>query len=595
MTAAELRARGNAALAQGKVDEARQLYQQAAAADPKDAVPWLNLGFVNVETGRWAEARDSLARAIALSRSGDDFLPDAHYLRGRAHQELGAVQPALDDFQAAAAARPGFAEPMESAAQLLLFAGRYGDALDWARRSAKARPNPQMDLVAAQALDKLDRPAEALVLLDGLVREDPGSAMALEGQGNMRLRLDRAADALAAFERATSLEETATRQSNVALALHRLGRSGDAVARMQRALEIDSGQRNDAYNLSAVLLEMLQPAGAAEILERAMRANPGDANLGWSLAVAQLLRGELIKGFAAFEHRFLCDALPWRKPAPDFGRPRWTGRETLGGRTILLFAEQGLGDSIQMLRYLPRVAAQAHKVWIQLPRALAPLATSLPRNLSVLTEAEPPPRTDFQCPLMSLPLAFGTTLSTIPAAIPYLEADPSRTAAWRKRLDSLGRGPRVGLVWSGNAAHANDRNRSIPLASFRAIAAPGVQFVSLQPEVRPGDRAAYDAWTGLARFGEELHDFSDTAALVAALDLVIAVDTSVAHLAGAMGCPTWILLPHYPDWRWLLDRADSPWYPTARLWRQPRPRDWAPVLGAVRGELERVKGIEPSS
>jgi tetratricopeptide (TPR) repeat protein len=596
MTAAELRARGNAALGEGRLDEAREFYRQAAVADPKDAVPWLNMGFVNLESGRMQEAEECLARAILLAPPGADYVPDAHFLLGRVHQARGAPERALAEYQAAAAAREGFAEPMESAAQLLLGLKRYDEALDQARRSAALRANPQTDLIVAQALDKLDKPQEAIVVLDALLAQHPDLTAAIEGRGVMLLRANRAEEALVAFQRVLSLEgESAARLSNEAVALHRMGRFDEAVALAQRAFALDPDRRDEAYNLAAVLLEMLRTDEAMEILERVSKRYPDDADLGWNLAIGHLLRGELVEGFAAYEHRFLCDAFGWRKPAPDFGRPRWSGRESLAGKSILLFAEQGLGDSIQLLRYVPRVASAAGQVLLRLPRALIPLLKDLPANCRWVSESDPAPPTDFQCPLMSLPNAFVTTLETLPADVPYITADPVRVKAWRERLEALGEALRVGIVWSGNASHPNDRNRSIPLAMFKRIAVPGVQYVSLQPEVRASDRAAYDGWAGLARFGEELKDFADTAALVCALDLVVTVDTSVAHVTGALGQPVWVLLPHYPDWRWLLGRDDSPWYPSMRLWRQPVPRDWPAVLDGVRGELERVKGIEPSS
>ncbi len=596
MTGAELRARGNAALAQGNLDEARRCYREASRAEPKDPLAWLNLGFVGVETSQWADARKCLERAISLAKPGEDFLPDAHFLLGKAKQEQLDLQGALADFEAALAARPGFAEPMESAAQAALDLKRFEDALAWANRARAARANPQMDLVAAQALDKLERPAEALQMIDALLSQDPDFVVALEGRGTMLLRLSRPAEALEAFQRAIAVEgESASRLSNVAVALHRLARFDEAAATARRSLDLAPDRRDEAYNLAAVLLEMLRTDEAMQILKRVSARWPQDADIGWNLAIGHLLRGELAEGFAAYEHRFLCDAFGWRKPAPDFGRPRWTGRESLEGRSILLFAEQGLGDSIQLLRYVPLVAARARDVVLRLPRALKPLLQGLPANCRWVSESEAPPRTNFQCPIMSLPAAFGTTLATLPAKVPYLAADPARIAAWRERLRCLGPSPKVGVVWSGNASHPNDRNRSIALETFRAIARDGVQFVSLQPEVREKDRAAYDAWKGLARFGEELKDFADTAALVTALDLVVTVDTSVAHVTGALGRPLWVLLPHYPDWRWMLGREDSPWYPSARLWRQPQPRDWPSVLARVRDELERVKGIEPSS
>jgi tetratricopeptide (TPR) repeat protein len=592
MTAAELRDRGNAALGEGRLEDACELYRQATNADPKDPVAWLCMGFACVEMGQWAEAKESLDRTIALSPPGEDYLADAHYLRGRALQALDDAVPALAAFEAAVAARPGFAEPMESAAQASFELKRFDDALAWANRARAVRTNPQMDLLAAQALDKLDRPAEALQTIDALLATDPELVTALEGRGTMLLRVARPEEALETFQRAIKIAgESATRLSNAAVALHRLGRFDEAVGMARLAFALGPDRRVEAYNLAAVLLEMLRIDEAMQILQRVSGRWPDDADIGWNLAIGHLLRGELVEGFKAYEHRFLADAVGWRKAAPDFGRPRWTGAESLEGRSILLFAEQGLGDSIQMLRYVPLVAARAREVVLRLPRALTPLIQGFPANCRWVPESEDPPRTDFQCPIMSLPAAFGTTLETLPAKVPYLAADPARVAQWRARVEALGPSPKVGIVWSGNPAYRNDRNRSIPLETFRAIACDGVQFVSLQPEVRAGDRAAYDSWTGLARLGEEDKGFADTAGIVSALDLVVAVDTSVAHVTGALGRPLWVLLSHYPDWRWMLGREDSPWYPSARIWRQPRPGDWPSVLAEVRGALEQMRRL----
>ena len=596
MTAAELRARGNAALAQGNLGEALDFYRRAAEADPKDAVPWLNMGFVNVEMSRWREAQASLERAIALAAPGADFVADAYYLRGRAQQEQGALESALADYRAAVAARAAFAEPMEAAAQMLLGMKRFEESIEWAHRALEARPNPQTDLVIAQALDRLHRTSEAIDVLARVLSQDPGNVAALEGRGTLLLRLGRDGEALGMFERALSLEgENVTRLSNVALASHRLGRMQDGVRYAERALALGAATRDDAYNLSAVLLEIHRVDDAMAVIAPFAARHPEDTNIGWNVANGHLLRGELAEGFRAYESRFTCDASGWKKAPEDFGRPRWTGRESLLGRSILVIGEQGLGDAIQMLRYLPQLASQAGLVLLRIDPGVAPLMANLPHNCRWDPATRPPPPTDFQIPLMSLPLALGTTLQTVPSKVPYVQADPVRAAAWRERLDALGPGLKVGVVWSGNPGHSNDHNRSIPLRLFRGIAQDGVQFVSLVPEVRDRDRQEYAMWTGLARFGEEFRDFADTAALVTHLDLVVSVDTSCAHLAGALGKPVWVLLPHYPDWRWMLGRDDSPWYPTARLWRQPKPADWASVLNAVRRELERVKGIEPSS
>jgi hypothetical protein len=282
--------------------------------------------------------------------------------------------------------------------------------------------------------------------------------------------------------------------------------------------------------------------------------------------------------------RWRAEGFAAHQPAPDSSQPQWTGQVPLEGRSILLFAEQGLGDTIQFLRYVPLVARRAARVLLQLPPALLPVLPDPGANCRVLRPGEPVPPHDLQCSLMSLPYAFGTALADIPAEIPYLQADADRRAHWAQILASARR-PRVGIVWSGNPQHRNDRRRSIPLPMFRAIDPGAVQFAALQPQVRDADREALAGWPDVLDFGPELRDFAETAALIEALDLVVTVDTSVAHLAGALGKPVWILLPYVPDWRWMLDRADSPWYPTAKLYRQDADRDWAPVLARVRSDL----------
>jgi hypothetical protein len=278
----------------------------------------------------------------------------------------------------------------------------------------------------------------------------------------------------------------------------------------------------------------------------------------WNKALLDLSRGELQRGFAGYEWR-------WRRAqgeAPrEFDVPQWRGEE-LHGKTILLHAEQGFGDTVQMVRF-------------QYDGGTA----RLDGVTRLIGRGDALPRFDLHCPLMSLPLAFGTTLATIPALVPYLRAPTERVAAWRTRLPV---GRRVGLVWSGKPSHKNDRNRSILFAQLKPILAhPGVTFVSLQREVRAADVAGLAQWPNLVRIEEALNDFADTAAVIEQLDLVIAVDTAVAHLAGALGKPVFVLISYIQDWRWLAGRTDSPWYPTARIFRQPAPGDWDSAIAAA--------------
>jgi hypothetical protein len=266
------------------------------------------------------------------------------------------------------------------------------------------------------------------------------------------------------------------------------------------------------------------------------------------------------------------------------------GEPSIGGRTLLVHAEAGMGDTIQFCRYLPMVEATGARIVFEVQSALVALVSTLECRLTLVHGGQELPHFDAHCPLMSLPLAFRTEVATIPAAVPYLYADEHKRRQWRDRLGEK-RGLRVGLVWAGNPEHGNDQNRSVALKALGPLLDLPVEFHSLQREYRDGDEAWLGRQAPLIRdHRQELNDFSDTAALAAELDLVISVDTSVAHLAGALGRPVWILLPFVPDWRWLIERTDSPWYPSATLFRQSRLGDWDSVIGKVRGELAKLTG-----
>jgi hypothetical protein len=293
------------------------------------------------------------------------------------------------------------------------------------------------------------------------------------------------------------------------------------------------------------------------------------------------LLGDFVQGWRQYEWRFKQEELV--APNRDFGVPRWHGTEALEGRTILLHFEQGLGDTIQFCRYAKALAQQGARVILEVQEPLKSLLAQVEGVHSIIAHGEPLPTFDLYSPLLSLPLAFGTDLSSIPAPA-ALRAGERHVAAWKRRLGKDTR-PRVGLVWSGNSFHINDQSRSIPLADFSQILCEGAAFCSLQTEVREADRLALKARPEIRICSDQIRDFSDTAALIEAMDLVITVDTSVAHLAGSMGKPVWILLPANPDWRWMLERDDSPWYPTARLFRQPEQGDWSSVLHRVREAL----------
>lgn len=597
VASAEWKSRGNAALGKWDLDEAAHCYRQAVAADPADALARLNLGFVMVEKGDAPVALELLTQALALRRHEDDIAHDAHYMLGRAYRQQGHAEKAIASFEAALQERPDFTEAIEELAQLLLGLGRYSQALIWARRLLAHSLSASSLLLCAQALYGLERHTEALEALDAVLVQQPDHVAALEGRGNVLLELGRAEESLTAFQRAMSVQAaTADTLSNASAALQKLGRFDQALQWLDQALLLQPEHRNALYNKGHVLCEVLRVEEALEVARRATEIYPEDADLIWNRAVAHLLLGQFGQGWTSFESRWNAPSLGRKYSLPEFDRPRWSGRESLQDKSILLFSEQGYGDSIQFLRYVPLVAARARRVLLKVQPGLVALAAGLAPNCQVLKPGEPATEFDYQCPLLSLPLAFGTTSDRVPCDVPYIRADDPRVRAFRQRLDTqAGAALHVGVAWSGNAHHRNDRNRSMPLGMLHSLAALDCRFVSLQPEVRESDKDAFTSWPQLLRWGEESRDFVDTAALICALDLVITVDTSVAHLAGALGRQVWILLPHCPDWRWMLEREDSPWYPTARLYRQSSAGDWPSVLARVRADLAALSATAPAS
>ena len=519
------------------------------------AAEWRAKGNDAVAKGLLPEAAECYRRAVQTDPSD----PAARVNLGYALLEQGMPVEAAAALEPAVTLAHELPELAADAHFLLGRAlqaqGRRAAAVDSYRAALAVRPafNEALQELAPLLVDE-GRAQEALACLDRL----------MQAQG-------RAPDALA----------------NYSAALLRLDRPEEALRHAEEALRLQPAHRASLHNKSWALLELLRLEEARHLLLEATRLYPDDPDLRWNLALAHLLLGDLVPGWEAHEARWGARGfVASTHVAPVADCPRWTGAEPLEGRSILLNAEQGLGDTIQFLRYVPLVASRARQVLLHVQPAIASLLGKLPANCRVLAAGESFARPDLQCPLLSLPRAFRTALTDVPASVPYLQADAERAAAWRDRLPAAGK-LRVGIAWSGNPRHRNDRNRSIPLETFRAVAADGVQFVALQPEVRASDAEALAGWPGLFDAGPRLVDFAETAALLTALDLVVTVDTSVAHLAGALGRPVWILLPYVPDWRWLLEREDSPWYPTARLFRQPSRGDWSTVLQRVRAELQR--------
>jgi tetratricopeptide (TPR) repeat protein len=411
----------------------------------------------------------------------------------------------------------------------------------------------------------------------------PDYVNAYVGKGAVLGHLGRLQEAVVSLDCATALDpQHAEAYYNRGDIFKELGQFNEAVASYDRAIALRPSFAEAYLNRGDAYLQLCQLAPAITSFNQAIAVRSEFALAYWAKAVALLLSGDFTKGWPLHEWRWRIgdDAREQR----NFAQPLWLGKESLKGKTILLHGEQGLGDSIQFCRYAKQVAALGGRVILEVPHAIKGILGSVEGVSALFGRGEALPAFDYHCPLLSLPLAFGTQLDTIPIAQAYVHANAQRVAQWSATLGEK-TSMRVGLVWSGNASHGNDRNRSMALATLLQGLPEGLQYFSLQKEVRPADQEALLQARHIRHLGAELHDFADTAAVCSLMDVVISVDTSVAHLSAAMGKPTWLMLPFVPDWRWLLDRSDSPWYPSVRLYRQDGAGQWGAVLQRLHHDL----------
>ncbi len=434
-----------------------------------------------------------------------------------------------------------------------------------------------------EAAGRLD---EADACLDRLLAASPGDAEATHFKGVVAIRKGLTAEGAALMERSLTLGPAKPYYlRNLCEVYRTLGRYDEALEAGRRAAAGDPADPICQANLSVLHYERGESAEAVICAERALAINNNLPGAHFGLAEALLLRGELARGWEEYEWRFRMPGVPGLMPKNDI--PQWDGKPLKDGR-LMLIADQGFGDGIQFCRYIPWAAQRCGELVVACSQELQPLVGQLPGIASMFDRWEAAPVAAAFLPLSGLPRLHGTRLDTIPADIPYLRADPDKAAAWKARLDMLAAPGhrRVGLVWAGRPTHKNDRNRSVALTGLAALTAlEGVSFVSLQKGPPQAQAAGYFGRAPLINLGPEIDDFADSMAVIEGLDLVITVDTAIGHLAGAMGKDVYIMLPFTSDWRWLEGRADTPWYPTARLFRPPAPRDWDAVATAVAGAM----------
>jgi tetratricopeptide (TPR) repeat protein len=533
---------------QGRLDDADRICTRVLKAAP-DWFDALHLaGLLKLDSGKAAAAQVLLAKALKLNPHAPQVL--ANY--GRTLAALNRDDEAMASLDKALALAPDSFETINIRGNVLL---------------------------------KLNRPAEAVAAFERVLALEPRFLGARANLGNALAQLGRFEDALAHYDALLAVQpahpETLVNRGS---ALAGLGRLDEALTAYDRALALRSDYGKARIGRGATLAALNRHQDALQEYATALATDKGNADIQHNEALSLLTLGDYIRGFQKYEARWLRAGMPRRR---SLGKPLWLGEYPLARKTILVHAEQGLGDTIQFARYVPQLARSGAKVVLEVQKELVALLSRLGGVASVIARGDALPPYDVHCPAGSLPLALRSDVASIPANVPYLVPDEARVAKWRERIGALP-SPRIAVAWSGSADHANDRNRSITLERLAPVfAGTGGSIVSIQRELRGGDADALARLGNVTHVGDALADFDDTAAVMALADLVISVDTAVVHLAGAMGRPVWVLLPFQPDWRWLLGRDDSPWYPSARLFRQPRPGDWDSVIAQVKDELSR--------
>lgn len=452
----------------------------------------------------------------------------------------------------AATAQPSFDE-IYSKATAALASGKVAQALPLYDQAIALNPtHAEAHYKRANALRVLGRPNEAIAAYDEAIRHKPDYSYAYCNRGTVQRALGLFDAAAVSFDQAIAFAPSdAVAHANRALLMQDFFRWDEAVASYNAAIAIDPKHADAQYNRGLL----------------------------------SLFLGDFATGWPGFEWRWAHAERLKIGQVRNFQQPLWLGDEPLAGKRLLIHNEQGLGDTIQFSRYAALCAARGATVILEAQKSLLGVLEHLKGPTELIAKDGPLPSFDYHCPIMSLPLAFNTTLDTIPAAPSYLRADPTLVAHWHEALGEKTR-PRVGLVWSGNSNNTIDRQRSIPLADWIPHLPAGIDYYCLQRDIRDAD---YDALedSDIFLFEDELMDFKGTAALCECMDLVLSVDTSLVHLSGALGKRTWLLLSHVPDWRWMRDREDTPWYPSVKLYRQPKPGDWNSVFARVSADMHR--------
>ena len=572
---------GTLAMQQGRRESAAGFIGRAVALQPNSGAMHAQFGDVMVSMGRLAEATEAYSRAISAGFRHPVMFSN----QGNCLKQLGRLNEAVFAHKQAISLKPDFAEAYVNLASALQNSGLLTDAIDACRKAILLKP----DLAEAHynlgvALEKNGDIDQSILAYQQAVTFKPDAAEFHSNLGNMLREKKRFDESIAAQQRAIALNPGFFKAYlGLGNAFRGKGDPDAAIAAYQQAIALNPNYGHAYCNLGAVYVELDQLDAAIAAHQKAIELLPHRGESHAVLSHSLLLLGRFEQGWEEYEWRGIAEDLP---PRRSFHEPKWEG-SPLEGKTILIHAEQGLGDTLQFVRYLPMVLQMGGKVIFECQPELIRLLGSITHGCQVIELNKALPPFDVQSFLLGLPRIFRTRLDSIPRQVPYLAADPDDIKVWQKRLEGNVTRLKVGLVWAGNPSHSDDRNRSIAVSRFAPLAnVPNVDFISLQKGSAAPQAIDPDLGFSLLDLTPNLKDMADTAALISNLDLVIGVDTAMVHLAGALGKPVWVLLPFSPDWRWMLDRNDSPWYPTMRLFRQPVRKDWDSVIQQIAQALQ---------
>ena len=575
---------GTIALQTGLMDQAIAYLGEAIKRKPMEAYCHCNLGNALYAQGRLREAEICCREALRLKPD----LPEAHNNLGNVLRDTGDRAGAENCYRTALGLKPDFAEAHNNLGAIAFARDNLAEAEAHYRAALRLGESPAAHNNLGGVLDRLGRNEEAATCYKAALRINPANAVAHNNLGNAFAKLGRFTEAEACYREALRIKpDYAEAETGLGNGLVRFGRFAEAEACFRKVLQLKPDMPEVYSCLGGLLSDLGRLPEAEAHLREAVRLRPDYPEAHTNLAHALFAAGRLDEAWPEYEWR-------WRLPymrRREFTQPQWNG-EAAGGSAVLFYAEQGLGDTLQFCRFVPQAAASGVRIILEVQRPLLRLLATLEGVERIVAAGDALPHFDSRCPLMSLPGVLGTTLPSLATRMPYLNADAALAARWRDRLAGL-EGLRVGLVWAGNPrpfqpeANVVDRRRSITLDHFAELGAvPGCCFVSLQKGEAATQTSSPPMGLVIHDWTDELDDFMDTAALIENLDLVISVDTSVVHLAGALGKPVWLLNRFDSCWRWMRDRDDSPWYPSLRQLRQPSPGDWASVVKQVKRDLE---------